>query len=129
MTDNSMRTPIGRVRGLGSAKSGLHHWWMQRVTAIAMIPLALWFVASMISLAGAGYEETAAWLSSPFVSILMISLLVAAFYHAALGLQVVVEDYIHNEGAKLALLVAIKLLAVFLGFAAVFAVLKLAFGG
>ncbi|MEP6147601.1 MAG: succinate dehydrogenase, hydrophobic membrane anchor protein, partial [Nisaea sp.] len=74
MTDNSMRTPIGRVRGLGSAKSGLHHWWMQRVPAVALIPLTLWFVASLISLAGAGYAETVAWLSSPIVAVLMIAL-------------------------------------------------------
>ncbi|MBO6559913.1 MAG: succinate dehydrogenase, hydrophobic membrane anchor protein [Nisaea sp.] len=129
MTDNSMRTPIGRVRGLGSAKAGLHHWWMQRITAIALIPLTLWFVASLISLAGAGYEETAAWLGSPFVAILMIALIVATFYHAALGLQVVIEDYIHHEGAKLALLLGVKLLAALLAIAALFAVLKLAFGG
>ncbi|MEQ8334984.1 succinate dehydrogenase, hydrophobic membrane anchor protein [Nisaea sp.] len=129
MTDNSMRTPIGRVRGLGSAKSGLHHWWMQRVTAVALIPLTLWFVASLISLAGAGHAETVAWISSPIVAVLMISLIIATFYHAALGLQVVIEDYVHHEGGKLALLLGVKLLCSLLAVAALFAVLKLAFGG
>ena len=129
MTDNSMRTPIGRVRGLGSAKSGLHHWWMQRVTAVALIPLTLWFVASLISLAGAGYAETVAWLGSPGVAVLMIALIIATFYHAALGLQVVIEDYVHHEGVKLVTLLGVKLLASLLAIAALFAVLKLAFGG
>ena len=129
MTDNSMRTPIGRVRGLGSAKSGMHHWWMQRVTAVALIPLTLWFVASLISLAGAGYAETVAWLGSPIVAVLMIALIIATFYHAALGLQVVIEDYVHHEGVKLVLLLGVKLLSFFLAIAALFAVLKLAFGG
>ena len=129
MTDNSMRTPIGRVRGLGSAKSGLHHWWMQRVTALALIPLTLWFVASVISLAGAGHAETEAWLGSPVVAVLMISLVIATFYHAALGLQVVIEDYIHHEGVKLALLLGVKLVAFLLAITALFAVLKLAVGG
>lgn len=129
MTDNSMRTPIGRVRGLGSAKSGMHHWWMQRVTAVALIPLTLWFVASLISLAGAGYAETVAWLGSPIVAVLMIALIIATFYHAALGLQVVIEDYVHHEGVKLVLLLGVKLLSFLLAIAALFAVLKLAFGG
>ena len=129
MTDNSMRSPIGRVRGLGSAKSGLHHWWMQRVTALALIPLTLWFVASVISLARAGHAETEAWLGSPVVAVLMISLIIATFYHAALGLQVVIEDYIHHEGVKLALLLGVKLVAFLLAITALFAVLKLAVGG
>ena len=129
MTDNSMRSPIGRVRGLGSAKSGLHHWWMQRVTALALIPLTLWFVASVISLATAGHAETEAWLGSPVVAVLMISLIIATFYHAALGLQVVIEDYIHHEGVKLALLLGVKLVAFLLAVTALFAVIKLAVGG
>ena len=129
MTDNSMRTPIGRVRGLGSAKSGVHHWWMQRVTAIALVPLTLWFVASLISLAGAGYEETAAWLGSPLVAVLMIALIIATFYHAARGLQVVIAAYMHSEGVKIALLLGVKLFSALLAIAALFAVLKLAFGG
>ena len=115
----SLKSPIGRARGLGSAKDGLHHWWMQRVTAVALIPLTLWFVASLISLAGAGYAETVAWLGSPVVAVLMIALIIATFYHAALGLQVVIEDYVHHEGVKLVTLLGVKLLAV----------LKLAFGG
>ena len=124
-----LRTPLGRVRGLGSAKEGVTHWWTQRVTALALIPLAVWFVASVISLAGAGYEAVAIWLGSPVVAGLMILLLIATFYHAALGLQAAVEDYVHDEGAKLAAILIIKALCLVLGLTGVLAVLKLAFGG
>jgi len=98
MSDKSMRSDLGRVRGMGSAKEGVHHWWMQRLTAIALIPLIMWFVASVAGLAGAGHAETVAWLSQPLVAIAVILLVVATLYHAALGIQVVVEDYIHHEG-------------------------------
>lgn len=129
MTDNSMRTPIGRVRGLGSAKSGLHHWWLQRLTAVALIPLMLWFVYLLVSLAGADHAETVDRLGSPFAAVIMIALIIATFYHAVLGLQVVIEDYVHHEGQKLAILIGVKLVSALLAIAAVFAVLKLAFGG
>ena len=124
-----LRTPLGRVRGLGSAKEGVSHWWTQRVTALALIPLAVWFVASVISLAGADYPAVAIWLGSPVVAGLMILLLIATFYHAALGLQVVVEDYVHDEGTKLAAILIIKALCLVLGLTGVLAVLKIAFGG
>ena len=126
MSDKSLQTDLGRVRGMGSAKEGVHHWWMQRLTAIALIPLILWFVASVAGLAGAGHAETAAWLSQPLVAIAVILLVVATLYHAALGIQVVVEDYIHHEGWKLCWLISVKLVFVVLGVAAVFSVLKLA---
>ena len=123
-----LRTPLGRVRGLGSAKEGVSHWWAQRTTAIALVPLVLWFVASVISLVGADYPVAVAWFKSPFNAALMILLVVATFYHAVLGMQVVIEDYVHHEGQKIAILLLVKALAALLGLLAVIAVLKLAFG-
>ena len=121
-----MRTVLGRVRGLGSAKEGVHHWWMQRLTAIALVPLILWFVASLAGLAGAGHTETVEWLGSPLVAIAMILMVVATLYHAALGVQVVIEDYVHHEGLKFFWLIAVKFIFLIFGMAAVFSLLKLA---
>jgi succinate dehydrogenase / fumarate reductase membrane anchor subunit len=129
MEASRMRTPLGRVLGLGSAKEGVEHWWAQRLTAIALVPLSLWLVASVISLAGADYVTFTAWVASPLVAVLLILLVVATFYHAWLGVQVVVEDYVHNEATKLAALVIVRFLAFALGLAAVFAVLRIALGG
>lgn len=123
----NMRTPISRVRGLGSARDGTHHWWMQRITAIALIPLGVWFVVSMIGLAGADHAAAAAWLASPITAVLMLLLIVATFHHLQLGIQVVIEDYIHGEVAKMACLIGLKLASFALGTAAAFAVLKVAF--
>src|SRR5690606_5979046 len=83
-----LRTPLGRVRGLGSAKEGSHHWWMQRVTAVALVPLTLWFVASLLCLAGADHAPAADWLASPLTAVLMLLLIVATFHHLQLGVQV-----------------------------------------
>jgi succinate dehydrogenase / fumarate reductase membrane anchor subunit len=124
-----MRTPLGRAIGLGSAKEGVEHWWSQRLTAIALVPLSLWFVASVISLAGADYVTFTDWVASPLVSVLLILTIVATFWHAMLGAQVVIEDYVHAEGAKIALLVLLRFACFALGLAAVFAVLRIAFGG
>lgn len=123
----TMRTPISRVRGLGSAKEGTHHWWMQRLTAIALIPLGIWFVISMICLAGADHAAASAWLANPLTAVLMLLLIIATFHHLQLGLQVVIEDYIHSEAAKMICLIGLKLASFALGVAAVFAVLKVAF--
>src|SRR3546814_16387290 len=101
----STRTPIGRIRGLGSAKAGTQHWWVQRVTAVALIPLTLWFVVALITLAGADHAAATAWLASPVTAVLMMLLVVATFHHMQLGLQVIIEDYVHREGWKLALIV------------------------
>ena len=122
------RSTLGRVRGLGSAKEGVAHWWAQRTTALALVPLSLWFAASVIGLAGADYPAVVAWFKSPFNATLMILLIGATFYHAVLGLQVVLEDYVHHEGRKLASILIIKGLAGALGLLAVVAILKLAFG-
>jgi succinate dehydrogenase / fumarate reductase membrane anchor subunit len=123
-----LRSTLGRVRGLGSAKEGVAHWWAQRTTAVALVPLALWFVASVIGLAGADYAAVAAWFKSPFNATLMILLVVATFYHAALGLQVVLEDYVHHEGQKIVSILIVKGLAGLAGLLAVVSTLKLAFG-
>ena len=129
MSENSMRTPLARVRGLGTAKDGVHHWWMQRLTAVALVPLVLWFVVSVAGLAGMSYAQAIDWIASPWVSVFLVLLIVATFYHAQLGVQVVIEDYVHNEPVKLAALVALKFAAIILAVAAIFAVLKIAFGG
>ena len=125
----SMRTPLGRVRGLGSAKSGTEHFWVQRVTAVALVPLTLWFVYALISLAGADHAAVSAWLRAPLNAVLMIALIAATFHHMQLGLQVVVEDYIHGEGIKIASLMIMKGGSLLLAVAAAFAVLSVAFGG
>lgn len=123
----SLKTPLGAARGLGSAKDGTHHWIMQRITAVALVPLTIWFVFNAVALAGAGYAEAAGWLASPLNAVLMLLLIAATFHHLQLGLQVVVEDYVHGEGKKIAALLAIKLAAFALATAGVFAVLKVAF--
>ena len=129
MSDNSMRTPLARVRGLGSAKDGVHHWWMQRLTAVALVPLVLWFVVSIAGLSGMSHDDAVAWISSPAVAIMLTLLSVATFYHAQLGVQVVIEDYVHSKPVKLAALVALKFAAIIMAVASIFAVLKIAFGG
>ena len=122
------RTPLGRVRGLGSAKEGTELFWAQRVTAIALVPLALWFVGSLAAYTGADHATAKAWLAEPFTSVVMILLVVTGFHHAQLGLQVVIEDYVSTEWVKVFSIIVVKLAAFALGIAAVFSVLKIAFG-
>lgn len=124
----SLRDPLKTVRGLGSAKEGVHHWWSQRVTAIALIPLAVWFVVSLISVAGAGHAEVVAWIGNPLVAVLLICLIIAVFHHAQLGMQVIYEDYIHDGWLKMAADLGTKFLAILLGLAAAISVLKIAIG-
>ena len=124
-----LRTQLGRVRGLGSAKAGSEHWWMSRLTSIALIPLTLWFIFGVFSIIGEGHAAAAQWLRSPFSAIMMILFVGVTFYHTASGIQVVLEDYVHNEPVKLASIVAAKFLSFVLGVAGIFAVLKIAFGG
>jgi succinate dehydrogenase / fumarate reductase, membrane anchor subunit len=123
------RTPIAKVRGLGTARSGLQHWKMQRLTAISNLLLVLWFVFSAMALSGSGYDEVRVWLASPVTTSLMVLLIISTFYHARLGLQVVVEDYVHHEGARIASLVAIALLVLALAVVCIVAVLRVAVGG
>jgi len=127
--NSDLRSPLNRARGLGSAKSGVHHFWMQRLTAVALIPLVIWFAVSLVMLSGADYGMARSWLSSPFVMVLLILTICIGLYHGQLGMQVVIEDYVHNDGVKLALLVAVKFIAVFFGLAAVVASMRIGFGG
>src|SRR3546814_130825 len=124
----SMRTPVGRARGLGPAKEGVQHWWVQRVTAVALVPLSLWLAASIIGLAGADHATVVEWLANPLVALLMIVLIGTTFYHAALGLQVVYEDYIHTHWLMVAVNVGTKFACLLLAVAAILSVLKISLG-
>jgi succinate dehydrogenase / fumarate reductase membrane anchor subunit len=124
-----MRTPLGRVRGLGSAREGTGHFWKQRLTAIANLPLVLFFVGLLVALNGADYAVTRATLSSPFVALPLILALISVLYHMRLGMQIIIEDYVHDELNKLGLLILNTFFTVAVGAVAVFSLLKLAFGG
>ncbi len=125
--DTGMKAPLARAKGLGSARGCVEHWMHQRITALALVPLVIWFVYSIVKLAGADYASFTNWLAQPLNAILMILLIVAGFYHAALGTQVIAEDYIHHEGLKMAKLIGIKLFFIGLGVVCVFSILKVAF--
>ncbi|WP_158927429.1 succinate dehydrogenase, hydrophobic membrane anchor protein [Acidisphaera sp. S103] len=120
-----LRSPLGRARGLGSARAGSHHWWMQRLTAIALVPLTLWFIFSVIHLAGATHQAVIEWLSSPLTMGLMLALIVATFHHLQLGVQVVIEDYVHDERAKLTAVLVVKALCILLALVCIVSVLKI----
>jgi succinate dehydrogenase / fumarate reductase membrane anchor subunit len=124
----SLMTPLNRVLGLGTAKGAGEHWWLQRVTAVALLPLGLWFAYALLTLPNFDYASVAAWVRQPVASILLILLIVAVGYHSALGVQVVIEDYVTGKGSKAATLIASTLAHAGLTIAAVFAVLKIAFG-
>ena len=124
----SLQSPLGRARGLGSAKEGAGHWIAQRVTAIFLIPLALWFAVSVIGLAHADYATMKAWMGKPGNASLLLLTVLTVMYHAVLGLQVVIEDYVHCECKKLAALVASKLVCAFLAVFMTVSILKVAIG-
>jgi len=123
------RTPLARARGLGSAKDGVGHWWAQRLTAIALIPLVVWFAISLIMLSGADYTVVRAWIGSPLVMMLLVLTIAVGLHHGQLGMQVVIEDYVGNDGWKLALIVIVKFIAVLFGLGAIVAILRIGFGG
>lgn len=125
----SIRSPLARARGMGSAKDGVSHWWAQRVSAVALIVLSLWFVYSLLTHAGGSYESVTAWLSSPLTAVPLALYLAAIFYHSQLGLQVVVEDYVHSEWLKLGSLLLLQFINIALAASAIFAVLYIALGG
>jgi succinate dehydrogenase / fumarate reductase, membrane anchor subunit len=128
MSAADLQTPLKRVRGLGSSKSGTHHFIVQRVTALALIPLVLWIIWLALALIHADYAHARSLVHQPINALLLIAFVVAAFWHAQLGLQVVIEDYVHGDGAKLALIVAVRFIAVLFGLAAIVAVLRIGFG-
>jgi len=126
-----METPLARVRHLGSAKEGVEHWWMQRLTAIALVPLSLWFVASIwwLVVGGVDYAAFQSWLQGPVAAILLILFLGATFYHLKLGMQVVIEDYVHAEWLKLTMLIGVTFGCLILGLASIYSVIVIALGG
>jgi succinate dehydrogenase / fumarate reductase membrane anchor subunit len=120
-----LRSPLGRARGLGSARAGSHHWWAQRLTAIALVPLTLWFIFSAIRLAGAPHAVVIDWLASPMTMGLMLALIVATFHHLQLGVQVVIEDYVHDERIKMGAVLAVRGLSILLALVCIVSVLKI----
>jgi succinate dehydrogenase / fumarate reductase membrane anchor subunit len=124
-----MRSLLGRARGLGAARSGSGHWWTQRLTAVALVPLAVWFVISIIVHLGASRAEIAHWLAGPVAATMMLALILCLFQHMQLGLQVVIEDYVHDEARRLATLMAMKAISALLAILAVVSVLKMALTG
>ena len=130
MHHDRLRSPLSRARGLGAAKEGFHHWWLQRLTAIALIPLSIWFMVSMIcTIMGSTRFEFAAWLVSPWNTLLLSTLLAVMLTHARLGIQVVLEDYVHSEGKKLVMLLANQFIFIGMTVLSIFAVVKLHFFG
>lgn len=125
----NMRTPLSKVRGLGSAKEGTDHFWKQRVTAVANIPLISVFCWLIISLVGAPYAEVVETLSSPINAVLLVLIMISALVHMRLGMQVIIEDYVHSEFTKVACLMLNSFFCIAVGALSIFAILKLAFGG
>jgi len=124
----SLRTPLGRVLGAGSAKSGVQHWWMQRLTSVALVPLSVWFVVSLLSLPSFDHATVVAWMSGSWTALLLILLVLVAAWHSQLGVRVVVEDYVHGAGARTVTLVGALFAHTLIAAAGVFAVLRVAFG-
>jgi len=124
----SLRSPLGRVLGLGSAKEGTGHWWAQRVTAIGLLPLTVWFVISLLTLPGLDYETVRTWLSVPITGFLAVLLVAVLTYHSYLGTIVIIEDYVSSSGMKVLSLMVLRFLYVLAGGAAIFAILRVAFG-
>ncbi|MGX2041424.1 succinate dehydrogenase, hydrophobic membrane anchor protein [Methylocaldum sp. MU1018] len=123
------RSPLARARGLGSAKLGTHEWWRQRVTSIALIPLIFWLAFAVVALPYADYQQVVRWIATPWNGILMLSFIIVAFYHATLGVQVVMEDYIHIDWLKMLGILGMKLVFAFLALASLYATLRIMFMG
>ncbi|MBA2491232.1 MAG: succinate dehydrogenase, hydrophobic membrane anchor protein [Gammaproteobacteria bacterium] len=124
----AVRTPVTAARGLGAAKAGFSHWWLQRVTSVALVPLLLWFAFSVASFGDMHYAAFVAWVGSPIPTVLLILLLATLFYHLQLGLRVIIEDYVHVEWMKLAGILLTNFACIFLTVLGVVAVLKIALG-
>ena len=122
----SMQTPLAAVRGLGSAKSGLHHWWNQRMTAVAMVPLVIWMVSLCILMTGASYQDALAIASHPANATVLILFVAVGFWHAILGLQVILEDYVAAEGLRLVLIIVIRMFAIALAALSILSILRVA---
>jgi succinate dehydrogenase / fumarate reductase membrane anchor subunit len=120
-----MRSPLGRARGLGSARAGASHWWMQRLTSLALVPLTLWFLCAMIGMLGASRDDVVFWMSGPLPIVLMIALVIATFHHLQAGLQVVIEDYVHDDRLRIGSILLVKGLSLLLALACIISVLRL----
>jgi len=119
------RSPLGRARGLGSARAGATHWWMQRLTSLALVPLTLWFLCAMIGMLGASRDDVVFWMSGPLPIVLMIALVIATFHHLQAGLQVVIEDYVHDDRLRIGSILLVKGLSLLLALACIISVLRL----
>jgi len=124
----SLRSPLGIVLGAGSAKNGVHHWWLQRLTSVALVPLTIWFVVSLLALPSLGYETVSAWMGQSSTALLLVLFVLVATWHSQLGVRVVVEDYVHGAGARTLTLVIVIFAHALIAVAGVFAVLKVALG-
>lgn len=124
-----MESPLGRVRGLGSAKSGAHHWWIERLTSVSTLLLFVWLLVSLLRLPNLDHDMMTGWLASPVNAVSMLLLIASTFWHLKLGMQVIIEDYVHEPGSKTFLILLLNFLTIAGGAAAGFAVLKIAFGG
>lgn len=125
----SLRSPLGEVLGRGAAKDGVHHWRVQRLTAVALVPLAIWFVVSLLSLPALDYAAVRAWMGQDWTAVLLILFVLSAARHSQLGVSVVVEDYVHTRGMRTVLLALVSYLHVLAAAAGVFAILRVALGG
>ncbi len=125
----SLRTPLRRVLGAGSAREGVHHWWQQRLTSVALVPLTVWFAVSILALPSFDYATLAAWMRGGTSALLLILLVLVGTWHSQLGVRVIVEDYVHAPGARTVTLTLLSYLHALLAAAGVFAVLKVALGG
>jgi succinate dehydrogenase / fumarate reductase membrane anchor subunit len=123
----SLQTPLHRVEGLGSAKAGTAEFWRQRVTAVALVPLSIWFVWSALALVGGTQENALAFFNDPLNAILMLLFLIAALYHMSIGVQIVIEDYVHQPFLKISCIIFNRFFALAVGVATAFALLKIAF--
>jgi len=124
----SWRSPLGRVRGLGSAKQGVHHWWHQRLTSIALVPLGCWFVVSMMSLPSFDHATLVAWMSGSWTALLLLLFVLTATWHSQLGIQVILEDYVHDEGLKALALTLSSFVHILVGAAGALAILRIMLG-
>jgi succinate dehydrogenase / fumarate reductase membrane anchor subunit len=124
----SLRSPLGKVLGAGAAKQGVHHWWMQRLTSVALVPLSIWFVVSLLSLPSFDHASVVAWMRQSWTALFLILFVLTCTWHSQLGVRVVVEDYVHGAGARTVTLVSVTFAHTLIGAAGVFAVLKVAFG-
>jgi succinate dehydrogenase / fumarate reductase membrane anchor subunit len=124
----NLQTPLGKVRGLGSAGNGVHHWWMQRLTAVALVPLGAWLLVSLVTLPSLDFVTVASWMGGTWTASLLTLFVLTASWHSSLGIQVIIEDYVHDHGLKTVTLVLSGFVHALLAALGVFAVLRVAFG-